>query len=877
MSSMVNTKIGPYEIVAPLGAGGMGEVYRAKDPRLQREVAIKVLNASFSQDQDRLRRFEQEAQAAGALNHPNVLSVFDIGTFDGSPYLVSELLEGETLRTKLAGGALPQRKAIDYALQMARGLSAAHEKGIVHRDLKPENLFITKDGRLKILDFGLAKLTQKDVPEDQLTQLPTTPGTEPGIILGTMGYMSPEQVRGKTADHRSDIFSFGTILYEMLTGKKAFRGDSAADTMSAILHKDPLDSTQHDSGVSPALTRIISHCLEKDPEQRFHSASDVGFYLESLSNLSEPTSPAALIQPRPRARIHFWQILSAVLLAGLIALGIAYSRILQKPVRTVRTSIELPPNWRIDDFRNGLALSPDGRTLLFTAQSQGKETIWIRDLDKLAAQPLPGIENAWYPFWSPDSKFVGFFQENKLKKIDLSGGPSETICDAPDGRGGAWNQDGTIVFSPSPFGPLQKVSAAGGTPVPVTTAPKSDVTHRFPYFLPDGRHFIYTVSSSADRAASGIYVGSLDSSANTKLLPDQSNAIYQPPGYLVFVRNGILMAQKFDSKSLMMKEQAFRINQQRVVFGKLRFFGFFTMSPDGTLAYLADVNPQSKLIWVDLSGKQVGVLGDPGYYEAVAISPDGSKTALERFNVDTQDSDIWIYDNSRNTATRFTYQPGSYDVLAWSPDGNRLAYSTNRDSVNGIYVKNVDGTAAETLLVRSDFHKTPTAWSTDGQLLAYDEQRPQGNLQLFLYRFSDHTSIPFSNNRFSEMSAQFSPNGRWIGYISDSSGKIEVYVRPLSGPGLWQISTNGGTGLRWSGDGKRLYYLDPNKKIMVVEVKDGPNFEFSPPQELFSLPRTVTDLDITPDGKRLLIVSSLSDTQTTAITLVLNWMADLKK
>jgi serine/threonine protein kinase/Tol biopolymer transport system component len=878
MGSLVNSKIGPYEILAPLGAGGMGEVYRARDPRLAREVAIKVLPANLSQDQDRLQRFEQEAQAAGILNHPNILSVFDIGTSEGSPYLVSELLEGETLRTKLQGGALPQRKAIDYALQIARGLSAAHEKGIVHRDLKPENLFITKDGRVKILDFGLAKLTQPDVNNEQLTQLPTTPGTEPGMILGTVGYMSPEQVRGKAADHRSDIFSFGVILYEMLTGQKAFRGDSAADTMSAILHRDPLETAASNSGITPALTRIVSHCLEKDPEQRFHSASDVGFYLESLSNLSEASSPATLIKPRRRSPAYVWQLLCGVFLVAAVAAGIAYFRVLNKQEKLVRAAIELPPKWNYAVNNGGMALSPDGRMILFVAGSQGKDLIWMRALDKLSAEPIQGTENASFPFWSPDGKFIGFFQEGKLKKIDSSGGPAETICDASDGRGGSWNPEGTIVFSPTPFGPLQKVSAGGGTPVPVTSVSRSGISHRWPYFLPDGRHFLYTVFLNFnDPKEGGIFVGSLDSKDNKRLLLDKSNAIYQPPGYLIFVREANLMAQPFDVRKLATKGDAFRISQERIAFGQFRLLGAFTMSSDRTLAYVADVAPLSKMIWRDPSGKELGVLGDTGYYVNPSISPDGTKTAVERFEANLQVGDIWLYDNARNTASRFTYQPGLYTSLSWSPDGSKLAFSTNRNSGNGLYVKSTTGSGGEDLLVQSSFFKAPLDWSPDGRLLVYFEQVAAGNLQIFFYRFSDRRSIPFSNNRFNENFASFSPDGKRIAFMSDSSGRQEIYVRPISGSGIWQISTNGGFRPRWSRDGKRIYYIDPNQKIMTVEIKENSNFEFGQPEEFFALPRNISDLCLSPDGSRILFVTSLSEMETTPITLVLNWTARIKK
>src|SRR5882672_12239661 len=521
MTLAAGTKLGRYEIRAPLGAGGMGEVYRAYDPKMNREIAIKILPAAFSADKERLARFEQEAQAAGSLNHPNILVIYHIDTHDGSPYIVTELLEGETLRQRIGGVTLPQRRAIDYALGIAHGLAAAHEKGIVHRDLKPDNIFITKDGRVKILDFGIAKLTQPERNASQ-TDIPTRRvDTGPGIVMGTVGYMSPEQVRGQAVDHRSDIFSFGAILYEMLSGRRAFHGESAADTMSAILKEDPPDLSDTNQNISPTLERLVNHCLEKNPEARFHSASDLAFALEAISGSPGVSSQTMAAMTALPARVRIkkqlpWLVAALLALALIAALPLVFLYFRSAPTsrpNVVRAMIPPPENAHLLYF-NQMAVSPDGLRLAFVAiGANGATSLWVRPLEALSAQPLAGTEHASYPFWSPDSRFIGFFADGKLRKIDAGGGPPQMLCDAPNGRGGTWNRDSVIVFAPDIFSALYRVSAAGGAPaaLPLDQSRKEKVYH-FPYFLPDGRHFLYragVTSAYARDKGNGIYVGSL--------------------------------------------------------------------------------------------------------------------------------------------------------------------------------------------------------------------------------------------------------------------------------------------------------------------------------------------------------------------------------
>ncbi len=520
----------------------MGEVYRARDEKLNRDVAVKVLPATYSQDTERLTRFEQEAQAAGSLNHPNILAVYDVGEHESAPYVVSELLEGETLRERTSGVAFSTRKAIDCALQIANGLAAAHEKGIIHRDIKPENIFITNDGRVKILDFGLAKLTEPvtDI-EAQTDVLTRRVKTDSGMVMGTVGYMSPEQVRSKPADHRADIFSLGVILYEMLSGRRAFRRESAVETLNAILKEDPPELSHSNSQVNPALERVVMHCIEKNPAQRFQSARDVAFALEALTDLSSSRTMAASLplpaeRPKPRERL-VWIAAVALLSLALLAMAILYLRRPQAVSYAARFSVPLPENVT---GTISLALSPDGRRVAFVASTtEGKASIYVRPIDSLAAQKLTGTEEALNLFWSPDSRSIGFFAGGKLKKIEATGGPPQTLCDAPNARGGTWNRDGVIVFSPVPRATLYRVPASGGVPVQITKADVSrgETSHRWPVFLPDGRHFLYFAQSTQPEN-NGIYVGALDSNDRKLLFAAASSAQYAPPGYLLFNKDG---------------------------------------------------------------------------------------------------------------------------------------------------------------------------------------------------------------------------------------------------------------------------------------------------------------------------------------------------
>ena len=881
------TRFGPYEILSPLGAGGMGEVYRARDTRLGRDVAVKVLPSLFHDDEERLQRFEQEACAAGALNHPNILAIHDVGKHDGSSYVVSELLEGETLRERMAGAALSQRKAVEYSLQIARGLAAAHEKGIVHRDLKPENIFITRDGRVKILDFGLAKLTE---PADgQLkTDIPTRRvDTDPGMVMGTVGYMSPEQVRGRAVDHRADIFSFGAILYEMLTGKRAFHGESPAETMSAILREDPPDLSESNKNVPLALERVVRHCLEKNPEERFHSASDLAFAIEALSG-STPTSMPTAAMPEFRPRLIKQREMIAWILASVAVLATLISHFQRAPIeaRAVRSFI-LPPEKSSFDFSVRLgaaaAVSPDGRRLAFVATSEGKQLLWVRSLDGLTAQSLVGTEGATCPFWSADSRSLAFFAEGKLKKIEAAGGPPISLCNATEGRGGSWNRDGVIVFAPNSTGVIYQISASGGASTAVTKLDeaRTETSHRWPFFLPDGEHFLYFSGGSGLVGAgegAAICVASLAKPESKLLLSANSNAAYAQ-GYLLYLLERTLMAQPFDAKRLETTGEAFPIVEQ-IQPGRVQSTGIFSVSEQGVMVYQTGAGLSgSRLTWFDRNGKPTGVLGDLAPYSSLCLSPDGNKATVAIADLIGR-SDLWLYEVARGLRTPFTFGPAAARQPVWSPDGSRVIFCSNRRGHFDLYQKASSGVGNEELLVESNLDKLPTSSSPDGRLLLYSAIDPKTKADLWVLPIGgDQKPFPFLHGESNEVSGQFSPDGHWVAYQSDESRRFEIYAVPFPEPGSKrQISISGGRLPKWRG--KEIFYLAPDNKLMATEVNvKGDRLEVGATRPVFEIrpggPGNI--YDVTADGQRFL-VNRAEEQQTSApLTLVLNWTADLKR
>jgi eukaryotic-like serine/threonine-protein kinase len=895
MSLDAGTKLGRYEIRSQIGAGGMGEVYRARDTELGRDVAVKVLPTTFSTDTDRLHRFQQEACAAGALNHPNILIVHDIGTTDGSPYVVSELLEGETLRTRISGTPLAQRRAIDYALQIANGLAAAHEKGIIHRDLKPDNIFITNNGRAKILDFGLAKLTQLDGNQSQ-TEIPTRRvDTDPGVVMGTVGYMSPEQLKARPVDQRSDIFSFGAILYEMLSGRRAFHGESSAETMSAILKEDPPDLSDTNKTVSPALERLVNHCLEKNPEARFHSARDLTFALEALSGSSPgATTETVPVQSVARAKWHQllpWIVAGFAILLAIFALASPYFRRAPEAAapETVRLLITLPEK---AIMIGPPVISPDGRRVVYRLRTEDdKELLWLRPLGSIDAQPLNGTQGGVQPFWSPDGRYIGFFADGKLKKIDTAGGPAQVLCDASNGRSGTWNRSGLIVFARGLGEGLYRVSENGGPFVPVTEIDRTrkEVEHSWPVFLPDGQHFLYFARSAQDDE-SAIYVRSLDSKLTKHLLRAHSSVAYSPPGYLLFVREATLMGQRFDVEKLELQGEQFPV-VENMVRNPVNGRAMFSVSEDGVLVHRIGGVSNNQLIWFDRAGKQLEAITTPGSYNAPSLSPDESRVALSRADQTSPGSDIWLFELTRLGAQlRFTSDHASDRTPTWSPNGSHIVFASTREGLTNLYKKPVaEGGAEEALLTAGESRLSPD-WSPDGQFILYGQLNSGTNWDLMFVSLSgERKTQPYLQSEFVEIHGRFSPNGRWVAYSSNETGQFQVYVQsfsPIGGKRV--ISMVGGSQPRWRGDGRELYYFTPDRKLMAVEVNgDSETFQVGASRALFEIRLGGAGIDLgfpgsgyytaTRDGKRFLVASAPEEQELQQVVVVLNWTADLKK
>jgi Tol biopolymer transport system component len=888
------TRLGAYEILALIGSGGMGEVYRARDPRLARDVAVKVLPPGVVTDPERLHRFEQEARAAAALNHPNILAIHDIGLHNGTPYIVSELLDGESVRDRLRSGALPVRKAVEYAVQVARGLAVAHDKGIVHRDLKPENVFVTGDGHVKILDFGLAKLTQTDVASSSAgSEMPTAHLTDPGLVLGTVGYMAPEQVRGLQADHRSDIFAFGALLYEMLSGQRAFRRDTSIDTMTAILREDPPDLPLADRRIPPALGRIVDRCLEKAPAARFQSTGDLAFALDSLSSHSTAAEPVAAVTPSRERVVPVWALVAAggVAAGALAALAaVAWFQPAPPDVRAVRFVVAPPDGWILPlqaqgNAANGsLSVSPDGLRVAFVARdAKGVTKIWTRSFDTLAAQALEGTEGGASPFWSPDSRSLAFFAQGKLKKIDLAGGPAVTLCDAAPGVSGAWGRDGVIVFSAAGATPLLRVSAAGGKPSPATTLADNETGHARPSFLPDGRHFVYRATTAGAQRAPA-FVTALDSTERTQLMDVESTNVVYSKGHLLFLRETTLMAQPFDPDALTLTGDAFPVVEQVQTFGSPAY-GFFSATDSGVLVYQAGVaagTPQ--LMWIDRAGKSRKV-GNPAGYSDLALSPDARRTAAALAQQGANE-DVWLLDMDRDgLATRLTFDAAMDIAPLWSRDGSRLVFASNRKGLYfDIYQKASSGTGAEELLFADTRNKVPTSWSSDGRFVLYTA----GGIDVWVLPLSgDRKPFPFLQSRFTETSGKFSPDGRWVAYVSNESGRNEVYVAPFTGAageasGKWQVSNGGGNLPQWRGDGEEIFYVNPDNMLTAAQVAVRESaFEVGAVKPLVAVrlpfsPRS--NYQVASDGQRFLVnMGPVQTAAPTPITVVLNWQADREK
>jgi Tol biopolymer transport system component len=883
--------MGSYRILSLLGAGGMGEVYLAHDSKLGRDVAIKVLPSAFVHDPERLARFQREARMLASLNHPNIATIHGLEHSDGTHYLVMELVAGETLAERISKGALPVEDALRVAEQIAEALEAAHEKGVIHRDLKPANVKVTPEGRVKVLDFGLAKAFAGESGQD-LADAPTL--SQEGRILGTPAYMSPEQARGKAVDKRTDIWAFGCVLYELLTGKQAFCGGTLSDTIAAVLEREP--DWQALPAATPVKIRdLLQRCLQKEPQRRLRDIGDGRIEIEDALNFPRGAEQTASLSRKGRlsnARLA-WSV-GALLLVGLIvalALGaFAYFRRAPEGTEAVRFFVPLPEKWRLqswDALGAGmaalLAVSPDGHRVAFAAVgADGKSLLWVRSLDSLTAQALAGTDYASSPFWSPDSRFLGFFAGGKLKKIDVSGGPPITLCDAPNGRGGTWNRDGMIVFAPTSYAALQKVSAAGGVPTAATVLGEDERTHVWPFFLPDGRHFLYRVVSVGSMAGP-TYLASLDSAERKLLLTADSTNVVYSQGHLLFLRETTLMAQPFDARQFVLTGDPFPIAEQIQVQNAVPY-GLFSASENGVLAYQTGTAATgSALVWFDRTGKQIGVLGDSAGYRDVELSPDGKRASVTI--LDRGLEDVWLYDVARGLRIRLTFGQADQRVSTWSSDGSWLVFDSNRKGHYDLYQRASSGAGAEEMLLEDNLNKVPLSWSPDGRFFLYASSgSPTGNDLFVLPLTGDRKPFPFLQTQFFEGFGQFSPDGRWVAYHSDESGKNEVYVAPFPGPGgkpgKRQISTGGGTVPRWRRDGTEIFYLAPDNKLMAAAVNGrGSSFEVGTVKPLFQTRATgpYNEYDVAPDGRRFLINSAPEQTSSAPITVVVNWTAGLKK
>jgi serine/threonine protein kinase/Tol biopolymer transport system component len=874
------TQLGPYEITAPLGAGGMGEVYRARDTRLERTVAIKILPAQFSSDPVRKQRFEREAKTISSLNHPHICVLYDVGHQDGVDYLVMECVEGETLAKRLEKGPLPVDQTLKYGAQVADALDKAHRSGIVHRDLKPGNIILTPTGA-KLLDFGLAKPAVPLATAATLTAaMKQSPVTEQGTIVGTFQYMSPEQVEGKDVDGRSDIFSLGAVLHEMVTGKRAFEGKSQLSVASAILEKEPEPISAAKPMTPPALEHAVKKCLAKLPDERWQSASDLASELKWIAEGgSEAGAQArALTWPKTWDRAGW-------LVAALLSLLVASGGVLW----WVR-SRQIPPAMHfyspVPFPANDVALSPDGRTLAMVAYSDqaNKYVIWTYEVGSTGAAAVQGTEGASHPFWSPDRRFIGFFANGKLKRVDVTGGSAQVLCDAPHGRGGAWNREGTILFSPEAFGGLSQVSSAGGTPTEVTKpdASRSETSHRWPVFLPDGRHFLYLAANfSGEFEKNAIFLGSLDSGERRLIVSASSNAAFADPGYLLYLRDNALVAQRFDSHSYALSGEPRTVSDE-VQYLPQTDLALFDVTGKGTLVTQTGKGAaKSQLKWFDRSGRSTGIVGPPGAFANPSLSPDGRRVAFDQGDTDGRRISIWIHELTNGAVTRFTF--GSwYDQLPiWSSDGRQVTFSSNRKGYFGLYQKNADGSGPEQEIANLGVQEHLSwGWSHDGKYLLLGK-----NAELWYMSFSDRQAKPFLQAKWIVRNAQFSPDGRWVAYASNETGNWEVYVSPFpSANSKWQLSKAGGEEPRWRQDGKELFYVSADGKMMAVPVKTANNFEAGPPVTLFQThlrqPISYQDAffyDVTSDGQKFLINTRVDEPNAAPLSIILNWASEMER
>jgi Tol biopolymer transport system component len=905
------TRLGPYEVTAQIGVGGMGEVYRATDTNLKRSVALKVLPDSVAGDPERLARFQREAEVLAALNHPNIAHIHGLEKSAGITSLVMELVEGPTLADRIASGPIALEEALPTAIQIAEALEAAHALGIIHRDLKPANIKVRSDGVVKVLDFGLAKALE---PASALSRAAvdsptiTSPAmmTRTGVILGTAAYMSPEQAKGRTTDTRSDVWAFGCVLFEMLSGKIAFGGATVTETLAAVIRAEP-DWSQLPADTPPPVRSLLRRCLQKDLRHRVQAIGDARITLEEALTGAADAPVAAAGREAAWRRLLPWALLSATVLAFA---GLAWVREGQRtttiPAQPVRLQIPMPsrPPLRVSGL---FALSPDGQQLAFAASSSdGIPRIWLRALSSLEIRPLAGTEGVGtLLFWSPDSRFIAFDSGGRLQKIGVAGGPADTVCALPRTPvGGSWNKTGVMIFGQF-GGPIMQVPARGGTATPLTAldAATGDVAHNMPAFLPDDRHFVYLHDTGTDGAIS---TGSLDAKPDgqdtRRFSVTMFGAAYLPvadsnSGLLLYLRRGTLMAQPFDERRLELSGDPAPVVEGPI--GNFYDSGLFSASRNGTLTYWSPGNVQSQLTWFDAQGKILGTIGELGAYEDFALSPDGTQAFLSKRIHEFEGSAVWLLDMSRGTSTRFELDRTAYNEKAiWSPDGHKVIFGSARAGQNmNLYQKTISGSADSEALVTSSDWKSPLSWSPDGRSVLYLSVGGKTKGDMWVAPLGNHRApVPFLQTAFDERDGEFSPDGRWIAYASNESGRDEVYVRPFSSDpsgtplpdsgNKWIISSEGGVRPKWKKDGTELYYLDLDGKLMAASVTTRPVFQAGVPRLLFQTRSGSAGANWagsadahwapSPDGKRFLFL--VPETQGAApFTVVLNWPALLKK
>jgi serine/threonine protein kinase/Tol biopolymer transport system component len=896
MPILPGTRLGPYEILSAIGAGGMGEVYRAHDSKLGRDVAIKVLPEAFAHDADRLSRFQREAKMLASLNHPNIATIHGLERSNDTSYLVMELVPGDTLAERIKReGAIPTEKALKIAVQITEALEAAHEKSIIHRDLKPPNVKVTPEGNVKVLDFGLAKAFARDGERD-LSDLSTLTemGTGEGRVLGTPAYMSPEQARGRAVDKRADVWAFGCVLYELLTGKQAFRGETVADTIAVVLEREP-DWQVLPPATSAKIRDLLRSCMQKDSQHRLRDIGDARIEIEEALTApapAEPIPPSKGIRTLGRRSLV---IRGGALLSVAVITGIAIWNLKPSPAPqpVSRTIITLPSGQQLAGLDTGpaLALSPDGTHLVYVGRQSSGQQLYLRAMDSLEAKPIPDTDGAVNPFFSPDGQWVGFFGDGKLKKVSVSGGAALTLGDATNPYGANWGSRGMIAFVPSNGSGLRQVSDGGGTPQPLTRLGTGELSHLWPEFLPGGKAVLFAAGSTAINFTNArVAVQSVGTGERRYLVQVGTNPRYAPSGHLVYAQGGSLMAVPFDPQRFAVTGTAVPVVEgvlQSPVSGAAQY----SFSPTGSLVYVPGgvQSNQSKLVWVSRNGAEQPLAAPERAYRGPRVSPDGRRVAV---TIQEQESQVWLYDLARETLTRLTFGGNVNNNPSWTPDGKRIAFESSKEGPLNVFWQLADGSGGLERLTTSEYNQVPHSWSPDGQLLAFIEINPTTGYDIWMLRIGDPSAgsgqvrkaQPFLRTRFDEAVPRFSPDGRWLAYLSNESGRSEIYVQPYPGPGgKWQISTEGGKEPVWNPNGRELFYRTGDK-MMAVEITTQPSFSVGKPRMLFEgryrpTPVTSPNYDVSRDGQRFLMLKPVEQEQAapTQINVVLNWFEELKR